>query len=137
MVAKHFLLFTSVLLFVGPLVGGPMGRQSVIHLAGTADAIVVGSVVATVGNGIVSAAIQVERVLKGSPIVGTTISSVWIMPPSAAPAGSGASLNGHGVFFLQQSAGGSWNILPWSGGDIDWRDTYISTPSTPRRVSGK
>jgi hypothetical protein len=128
--ARGFLFFISAVMLVGPLAAGPVARQSVIQLAGTADAIVAGSVVATVGNGIVSAAIQVERVLKGSPTLGTTISSVWMMPPSEMPAGSGPPLNGHGVFFLQQTAGGAWNILPWSAGDIAWRDTYIPTPST-------
>jgi hypothetical protein len=127
---KSLLILICTMLLIGPVVGGPMGRQSVIQLTAAADAIVAGSVMATEANGIVSAAIEVEQVLKGSPTLGTTISLVWTAPSNHLPSGPGVSLKGHGIFFLRQSAGGSWSILPWSGGDIVWEDTYISTPSS-------
>jgi hypothetical protein len=133
---KSFLFFIWAALLIRPVLGGPMGPQSVIQLAATADAIVAGPVVVAEANGIVSATIQVERVLKGSPTVGTTISLVWTMPPNDLPSGPGVSLHDHGVFFLQQSAGGSWNIIPRSGGDIVWEDTTSQRPLASRRVSG-
>ena len=46
------------------------------------------------------------------------------VPPSA----------GYGVFFLQRTTGGSWALLPATGGDVTWEQTYWHVPQSPSQA---
>jgi hypothetical protein len=86
-------------------------------------------------NGIVSATLNVEQVLKGATAPGSSIFFNWIPPASQnsfapAPNSGSRSLQGHGIFFLRRDAAGSWSVLPATVGDVSWDDVYIHTPAT-------
>jgi len=115
------------ILLIGSAIAGPASRQSVTKLTEAADAIVTGSVEAMSSNGIVTASVGVERVLKGAVIQGSTVSLLWNSPPSGLPYGPGRITRGHGIFFMREGATGLLTLLPATGGDVSWEETYIPT----------
>src|ERR1700680_2211043 len=77
------LLGCTCALLTAPFPGalaGPVGFQSIPDLCDRAAAIVVASVQATAGNGIVSAMINPEQVLKGPMTPGNLVAITWASP---------------------------------------------------------
>lgn len=131
---KLLLRCLSALLLLQAATAGPVAYGSVSKLVTDADAIVVGLVQSKFAAGTVSATVTVELVLKGSIVPGTLVSLVWVPSPSAFPLPSSPMARptiGHGVFFLQRSANGTWSTLPVASGDIGYGGMHVPTPSNP------
>jgi hypothetical protein len=92
---------------------------SIAQLTDTADLIIVGSASGGIqAGGILNFSIQVNRVIKGNLLPGISIPANWVSNESAGAA------NGHGLWFLKESAGG-WRVLPLQSGFATFRDTFI------------
>lgn len=106
----------------------PVSRQTLATLIAASDGIVVGSVKAKFVNGTVVALIQIERVLKGSLVNGSSIQIVANLPPTPFGYGTGVTSSDHGLLFLRKDANGTWEIVPVTVGGAEWEDMYVSTP---------
>jgi hypothetical protein len=98
-------------------VAGPVGLANLHSLAIQADAVVAGNVEQgqQVGRD-VSFALSAYRVLKGTVKPSEILSVQWIAP--AALNGSRDLKGQKGIFFLQKSEAGPWQLLPAMGGDV-------------------
>jgi hypothetical protein len=125
-----YCICTLLALLIPRLDAGPAARASVIRLTADSDAIVAGSVEATAVNRTISAIIHPDRVFKGSIRLGSTVPVTWTLPENPFGYGKGGASHsrGHGIFFLRQTASGSWSILSATNGDVSWEDTYIPAP---------
>jgi len=103
--------------------------HSLSEIEQTADLIVVGAAGhgAQAANGL-SFTIQVDRVVKGDPVVsGNAITVNWAYDGQGNP----AAITGSGLWFLKSSAGG-WVLLPIVQGGIGrFADTFIAEPAGP------
>jgi hypothetical protein len=113
---------------------GLIAQQSILDLAQTADAVVVGSASGTFvwGSG-ANLTLAVTRVVKGpSAIAGTSIAVRWDMGPNGLLVQPGATtpVAGDGIWFLQNN-GGSWSLLPVEQGSITFEGTYYPAPLSP------
>jgi hypothetical protein len=95
--------------------GGPIGLADLHALAGQSDAVVVGIVLQGLQTGRdVSFLLSVDRVLKGNVNPSETLTVQWMAP--TAFNGSYDLKGRKGLFFLQKSATGAWQLLPAMAG---------------------
>ena len=74
------IIFSLLAVLMAPATAGPAAYETIARLASASNGIVIASVSATIVNGTVDAAIQVERVLSGAFIPGATVPVSFNLP---------------------------------------------------------
>ena len=127
-------LISAFCLLVGSLnnelIAGPGSVQSVRVLTESADAVVVANAEVKGIGGELEVTLWPERILKGASNVGSSITFQWTQPQRPIAGVRAWSAKGHGVFFLKLTSTKTWSLLPATGGDVTWENTFLGTPST-------
>ncbi|HEX5431004.1 MAG TPA: HEAT repeat domain-containing protein, partial [Bryobacteraceae bacterium] len=119
----------GLLLAGGGLYGNLTAPASILQLEQAADLIVNGTVSGAAQNGATfSFSVQVGRVIKGDPsLAGTSVPAFW-ESGGQPPAGSGASIRGSGIWFLQRMVS-AWRVIPVTQETMDFGRTYFPASS--------
>src|SRR5208283_792681 len=126
-----FMLVVGLMVLVTSGHGALVAPQSLLDLSQGADLIVVGTLTGVSQTGTaVTALLQVNRVLKGSPeLSGSMVSAGWTSGSPQVGTDIPASATA-GLWFLQGSPNG-WTVLPAFGGNIPFSLTYFPVPPGP------